>query len=160
MLALINTFCACLALPPILTPFTSVYIMCVVVPLISTTLVYNEYEPEIMNRATGKKHTKFNSKVIAYVMCSYGFKFIPTIVIMVSELLSIIQMKIHKFNNFFSTSAIRFWHTACLCHIQQLRYSMYLILKRKISIKIWTHRDALFFIQSFYTLVCQILSGF
>ncbi|XP_055296845.1 transmembrane protein 94 isoform X2 [Sitodiplosis mosellana] len=83
MLALINTICACLALPPILTPFTLVYIMCVVVPLISTTLVYNEYDPEIMNRATGKKHSNFNSKVIAYVICSYGFKFIPTIVIMV-----------------------------------------------------------------------------
>lgn len=83
MLAISNTICACLALPPILTPFTSVYMMCVVVPLISTTLVNNEADPEVMNRATGKKHTKFNSKVIAYVMCSYGFKFIPTMMVMV-----------------------------------------------------------------------------
>lgn len=78
-----NTMCAMLALPPILTPFTSVYLMCIVVPLISTTLVNNVAAPEIMNRATGKKHSKFDTKVIPYVMCSYGFKFLPTIVTMV-----------------------------------------------------------------------------
>lgn len=85
MLAVSNTICAFLALPPILTPFTLVYVMCVVVPIISTTLVNNEADPDIMNRATGKKHSKFNSKVIVYVMCSYGLKFIPTIVVMVNS---------------------------------------------------------------------------
>lgn len=84
VLALINAICACFALPPIITPITSIYLMCVVVPLISTTLVNNEYDPDIMNRATGKKHAKFDSKAIAYVMCSYGFKFIPTIIVMLS----------------------------------------------------------------------------
>ncbi|XP_031627987.1 transmembrane protein 94 isoform X2 [Contarinia nasturtii] len=83
MLAIINTICACLALPPILTPFSSIYLICVIVPLISTTLINNKYDADIMNRATSKKHTKFDSKVIAYVLCSYGFKFIPTIIIMV-----------------------------------------------------------------------------
>lgn len=82
-LSIINTICACLALPPILTPLTLVYLMCVVVPLISTTLVNNEADPEIMNRATAKKHSMFDSKMIAYVMFSYGFKFIPTIFTMV-----------------------------------------------------------------------------
>lgn len=82
-LALMNTICACLALPPILTPFTSVYLMCVIVPLISTTLVNNVADPEIMNRATGKKHSEFDSNVIVHAMCSYGLKFIPTIIIMV-----------------------------------------------------------------------------
>lgn len=72
-----------MALPPIITPFTSVYLMCVIVPLISTTLVNNEADPDIMNRATGKKHPKLNSKVIAYVSCSYGFKFLPSIIVMV-----------------------------------------------------------------------------
>lgn len=82
-LSIINTICACLALPPILTPFTLVYLMCVLVPLIATTLVRNESDPEIMSRATAKKHNTFDSKVFAYVICSYGCKFVPTIVIMV-----------------------------------------------------------------------------
>lgn len=94
-----NTICALLALPPILTPFTSVYLMCVVVPLISTTLVNNLADPEIMNRATGKKHPILDSKVIPYVMCSYGLKFIPTIIIMVSRRIEII-LPSHKMNDY------------------------------------------------------------
>lgn len=85
MLAIMNMICAFLAFPPILTPFTIVYLMSVVVPVISMTLVNDEYDVEIMNRATSKKHTKFNSNVIAYVICSYGFKFIPTIIVMVRK---------------------------------------------------------------------------
>lgn len=114
MLALINTICACLALPPILTPFTSVYLMCIVVPLISTTLVNNEADPEIMNRATGKKHSKFDSKVIAYVMISYGFKFIPSIIFMVNLSIILHLLDRLKFDFFLE---FRFLRTPCWCHI-------------------------------------------
>lgn len=86
-LSIMNTICACLALPPILTPFTLVYLMCVLVPLIATTLVKNEADPEIMNRATAKKHSQFDTKVFAYVLFSYGCKFVPTIIIMVNNIL-------------------------------------------------------------------------
>lgn len=83
-LAIVNTACACLALPPVLTPFSVVYLMGVIVPLLSTTLVRTETDSEIMNRATAKKHNTFDSKVFVYAMGAYGCKFLPTIIITVS----------------------------------------------------------------------------
>lgn len=83
-LAIINTVCACLALPPVLTPFSVVYMMGVVVPLLSTTLIRIEADADIMNRATAKKHNSFDSKVFVYAMGAYGCKFLPTIIITVS----------------------------------------------------------------------------
>lgn len=85
-LAVINTVCACLALPPVLTPFGVVYLMGVVVPVLSTTLVRVETDSEIMNRATAKKHNSFDSKVFVYAMGAYGCKFLPTIIITVSAM--------------------------------------------------------------------------
>lgn len=84
-LAIINTVCACLALPPVLTPFSVVYLMGVIVPLLSTTLVRIETEADIMNRATAKKHNSFDSKAFVYAMGAYGCKFLPTIIITVSN---------------------------------------------------------------------------
>lgn len=84
-LAIINTVCACLALPPLLTPFSVVYLMCVIVPLLSMTLIRTETDPEIMNRATAKKHNAFDSKAFVYAMGAYGCKFLPTIIITASS---------------------------------------------------------------------------
>lgn len=100
-LAIINTICACLALPPILTPFTSVYLMCIIVPILATTLVKIEADPEIMNRATAKKHSSFDSKVFAYVTCSYGCKFLPTIIVMVRVFFSLLLSISFIFTNRF-----------------------------------------------------------
>lgn len=82
-LALMNTTCACLALPPILTPFSLLYLMCIAVPILSTTLVRIEPDSDIMNRATAKKHSAFESRVFVFVICCYGFKFLPTVLITV-----------------------------------------------------------------------------
>lgn len=81
-LAIMNMLCACISLPPILTPFSLLYLMTVAIPLLSVTLV-KEVDSQIMNRATGKKQTQFDSKVFFYVLCCYGCKFLPTILIMV-----------------------------------------------------------------------------
>ncbi|KAJ6638088.1 Transmembrane protein [Pseudolycoriella hygida] len=81
-LAIMNTLCACISLPPLLTPFSLIYLMTVAIPLLSVTLVRISPDHQIMNRATGKKQTKFDSKVFLYVLCCYGCKFLPTIIIM------------------------------------------------------------------------------
>ncbi|KAG4070537.1 hypothetical protein HA402_001203 [Bradysia odoriphaga] len=81
-LAIMNALCACISLPPILTPFSLIYLMSVVIPILSVTLVRISPDQQIMNRATGKKQTKFDSKVFFYVLCCYGCKFLPTILIM------------------------------------------------------------------------------
>lgn len=82
-LAIMNTLCACISLPPILTPFSLIYLMTIAIPVLSVTLVRISPDQQIMNRATGKKQTKFDSKVFFYVLCCYGCKFLPTILIMV-----------------------------------------------------------------------------
>lgn len=100
-LAIINTVCACLALPPVLTPFTVIYLMGVIVPLLSTTLVRVETDSEIMNRATAKKHNSFDSKVFVYAMGAYGCKFLPTIIITVSPTQSPICSALYCSNQFY-----------------------------------------------------------
>lgn len=99
-LAIINTVCACLALPPVLTPFTVIYLMGVIVPLLSTTLIRVEPDAEIMNRATAKKHNSFDSKVFVYAMGAYGCKFLPTIIITVSPIQSSRSFARHFSNRF------------------------------------------------------------
>lgn len=57
--------------------------MGIAVPVLSTSLVRVDPDPQVMYRATGKKQTKFDSKVFAFVLCCYGCKFFPTIVIVI-----------------------------------------------------------------------------
>lgn len=83
-LALMNTLCACLSLPAMLTPESLVYLMAIAIPVLSTSLVRVEPDPKVMQRASGKKQTKFDSSVFIFVLCCYGCKFLPTILIMVS----------------------------------------------------------------------------
>lgn len=93
-LAIMNTLCACISLPPILTPFSLIYLMSVAIPVLSVTLVRISPDQQIMDRATGKKQTKFDSKVFFYVLCCYGCKFLPTILIMVMTRLCDMVVKI------------------------------------------------------------------
>lgn len=83
-LALLNTLCACVALPPVLTPGAVLYVMGVAVPALAVTLVRTDSGEQVMHRATGKKHTQFDSGVFGFVLFCYGCKFIPSTVIMVS----------------------------------------------------------------------------
>lgn len=80
-----NTLCACLSLPPIITPLGVLYLMGIAVPMLATTLVRTDPGQQVMNRATAKKHTKFDSTVFGFVLFCYGCKFIPTTLIMVSS---------------------------------------------------------------------------
>lgn len=82
-LSLLNILCACLSLPPILTPLTVIYIMCIPVPLIALALAHIDVDPKIMNRATGKKQTEYDTRVFGFVVWCYGCKFIAPVLIMV-----------------------------------------------------------------------------
>lgn len=134
-LAIINTVCACLALPPVLTPFSVIYLMGVIVPLLSTTLVRVETDSEIMNRATAKKHNSFDSKVFVYAMGAYGCKFLPTIIITVSHRKNVVSHDSLLINLFFR----RFYPIAQLCHIRCPYYAR----KSMNFIKIWIPHAAL-----------------
>lgn len=84
-LALLNTLCACVALPPVLTPGAVLYVMGVAVPALAVTLVRTNGGERVMNRATAKRHTKFDTGVFGFVIFCYGCKFVPSTVIMVGS---------------------------------------------------------------------------
>lgn len=83
-LSMINILSACLSLPPLLTPIMLLYLMSVPVPLIALALAHIDVDPKIMNRATGKKQTEYDTKVFGFVLWCYGCKFMAPILIMVS----------------------------------------------------------------------------
>ncbi|KAH8328098.1 hypothetical protein KR067_003960 [Drosophila pandora] len=75
-ISILNVLCACLSLPPLLPPLLVIYLMCVPVPLIAISLAHIDVDPKIMNRATSKKQTDYDSRAFAFVMWCYGCKFI------------------------------------------------------------------------------------
>ncbi|XP_017063263.2 transmembrane protein 94 isoform X3 [Drosophila eugracilis] len=75
-ISILNVLCACLSLPPLITPLLCIYLMCVPVPLIAISLAHIDVDPKIMNRATSKKQTDYDSRAFAFVMWCYGCKFI------------------------------------------------------------------------------------
>ncbi|XP_058988046.1 transmembrane protein 94-like isoform X1 [Musca domestica] len=84
-LSLINMLCACLSLRPILTPLMVIYLMSIPVPLISLSLAHIDLDPKIMNRATGKKQTEYDTRVFGFVLWCYGCKFLaPVLVVILS----------------------------------------------------------------------------
>ncbi|XP_013112237.2 transmembrane protein 94 isoform X1 [Stomoxys calcitrans] len=82
-LSLINMLSACLNLRPILTPLMVIYLMSIPVPLISLALAHIDLDPKIMNRATGKKQTEYDSRVFGFVLWCYGCKFMTPVLIMI-----------------------------------------------------------------------------
>ncbi|XP_037708893.1 transmembrane protein 94 isoform X1 [Drosophila subpulchrella] len=81
-ISILNVLCACLSLPPLLTPLLGIYLMCVPVPLIAISLAHIDVDPKIMNRATSKKQTDYDTRAFAFVMWCYGCKFIVLVVSM------------------------------------------------------------------------------
>ncbi|XP_055841697.1 transmembrane protein 94 isoform X1 [Episyrphus balteatus] len=82
-LSVINILSACLSLPPILTPLSLIYLMCLPVPMISVSLAHIDADSKTMNRATAKKQTEYDSKVFGFVLWCYGCKFITPVLIIV-----------------------------------------------------------------------------
>ncbi|XP_004535113.1 transmembrane protein 94 isoform X2 [Ceratitis capitata] len=104
-LSVINILSACLSLPPLLTPLMVLYLMSIPVPLIALALAHIDVDPKIMNRATGKKQTEYDTRVFGFVVWCYGCKFIAPILVMVFayctfmahpiELIDIDEEKLH-----------------------------------------------------------------
>ncbi|XP_021935663.1 transmembrane protein 94 isoform X3 [Zootermopsis nevadensis] len=70
-----------LMLPPVLTTGSVLWLVCLVVPLLSLSLVANSTDPQVMQRATGKNQCVVNSQVSMFVLWCYGSKFLPTVFI-------------------------------------------------------------------------------
>lgn len=90
-LAIMNVICACLSLPPLFEPIVTIYLMCVVVPTLSTSLVFVKADGEVMNRAPAKRHNVIEWNAFIYALGVYGCKFLPTVVIMILSYCSIMS---------------------------------------------------------------------
>lgn len=143
-LALVNTVCACLALPPLFSPLSVIYLMGVVVPLLSATLAKVDSDPDVMNRASTKKHNSFDSNEFVYAVGVYGCKFLPTIIIMV---LSYCAITSHTASDSRSVDTSRcFSLYAIILHFGSsdllLRFPQKLIIFVAVTISItFVHRD-------------------
>ncbi|XP_053665688.1 transmembrane protein 94 [Anopheles marshallii] len=82
-LAIMNTITAILSLPPMVVPLHTLYLMCIVVPLVALTLLRVEPDPALMKRATGKKQKTLTSRLVLFVLWCYGIKFAIAIIVLV-----------------------------------------------------------------------------
>jgi hypothetical protein len=84
MFSILNMFSCAMSLPPILTPDWSLYLMCVITAPLAISLIRVESDPNIMNRASGKKTLfKVDFKTIIYILWCHGTKFIISILILI-----------------------------------------------------------------------------
>lgn len=69
------------ALPPLLSPGGVVWMVSVVIPILSVSLVGAPTNPAVMNQATGKNHVQLNKELLHYCVLYYATKFVPSILI-------------------------------------------------------------------------------
>ncbi|XP_012271899.1 transmembrane protein 94 isoform X2 [Orussus abietinus] len=87
---------AFLLLPPMFTVGQVLWLSCVIVPLLSVSMVATPTDPMIMQRATGKNQCVVTLQVALFVLWCYGSKFLPTIVtIVLSQSLSLMTLCPH-----------------------------------------------------------------
>ncbi|XP_063240300.1 transmembrane protein 94 isoform X2 [Bacillus rossius redtenbacheri] len=71
---------ACFMMPPLLSAGSVLWLACVVVPALSTSLVGVPTDPRVMQQATGKNQCVVNTEVGVYVLWCYGLRFLPGVV--------------------------------------------------------------------------------
>ncbi|XP_062539396.1 transmembrane protein 94 isoform X2 [Armigeres subalbatus] len=98
-LAAMNTITAILSLPPMVVPHHVLYVMCFAVPLISLSLLRVGSDPAIMKRATGKKQTSLDSRLVLFVLWCYGIKFSLVVLFLVISYCSFLSHPIEIFSD-------------------------------------------------------------
>ncbi|CAL4159798.1 unnamed protein product, partial [Meganyctiphanes norvegica] len=80
-LSLLQVLATIAALPPLLSTGGVVWMVTVVIPVLSVSLVGAPTNPAVMNQATGKNHTQLNKELLHYCVLYYATKFVPSILI-------------------------------------------------------------------------------
>ncbi|XP_046427153.1 transmembrane protein 94 isoform X1 [Neodiprion fabricii] len=80
MAQLLSSF---LMLPPLFSVGQVLWLSCLIIPLLSVSLVATPTDPTIMQRATGKNQCLVNGQVALFVLWCYGSKFLPTVITVV-----------------------------------------------------------------------------
>ncbi|XP_067006534.2 endoplasmic reticulum magnesium-transporting P-type ATPase [Anabrus simplex] len=70
-----------LMLPPVFSTGEVLWLFCLVVPLLSLSMVGNPTDPLTMQRATGKNQCDINMQVGVFVLWCYGIKFLVSVAV-------------------------------------------------------------------------------
>ncbi|XP_042882289.1 transmembrane protein 94-like isoform X5 [Penaeus japonicus] len=80
-LTILQLLAATAALPPLLSSGDVVWLVCVVIPILSVSLVAAPTNPAVMNQATGKNSVVLNKQMVRYVFLYYICKFVPSVAV-------------------------------------------------------------------------------
>ncbi|XP_076680617.1 transmembrane protein 94-like protein l(2)k05819 isoform X2 [Andrena cerasifolii] len=70
-------------LPPLFTVDQVLWLSCLIIPMLSISMIATPMDATIMQRATGKNQCTINGQVALFVLWCYGIKFLPTVVTIV-----------------------------------------------------------------------------
>ncbi|XP_076391108.1 transmembrane protein 94-like protein l(2)k05819 isoform X1 [Megachile rotundata] len=72
-----------LLLPPLFSVDQVLWLSCLIIPMLSISLIAAPMDSTIMQRATGKNQCTINGQIALFVLWCYGSKFLPTIITIV-----------------------------------------------------------------------------
>ncbi|XP_015590634.1 transmembrane protein 94 isoform X3 [Cephus cinctus] len=82
-----------LMLPPLFSVGQVMWLSCLIIPLLSISMVATPTDPTIMQRATGKNQCIVSGQVALFVLWCYGCKFLPTIIsVVLSQCISLMTL--------------------------------------------------------------------
>ncbi|XP_072762979.1 transmembrane protein 94 isoform X2 [Anoplolepis gracilipes] len=92
-LAFTQTLSAFLLLPPLFSIDQILWLCCLIIPVLSTSMIATPIDPTIMQRATGKNQCTVNGEIMLFVLWCYGSKFLPTVItVILSQCVSFLSL--------------------------------------------------------------------
>ncbi|KAL6424024.1 hypothetical protein ACFW04_009732 [Cataglyphis niger] len=92
-LAFTQTLSAFLLLPPLFSIDQILWLCCLIIPVLSTSMIATPIDPTIMQRATGKNQCIVNGEIMLFVLWCYGSKFLPTMItVILSQCISFLSL--------------------------------------------------------------------
>ncbi|XP_050461662.1 transmembrane protein 94 isoform X2 [Cataglyphis hispanica] len=92
-LAFTQTLSAFLLLPPLFSIEQILWLCCLIIPVLSTSMIATPIDPTIMQRATGKNQCIVNGEIMLFVLWCYGSKFLPTMItVILSQCISFLSL--------------------------------------------------------------------
>ncbi|XP_051174017.1 transmembrane protein 94 isoform X2 [Leptopilina boulardi] len=92
-LAAVQAISGFLLLPPLFSIGQVLWLTCLIIPLLSISMVATPTDSTIMQRATGKNQCIINGQVTLFVLWCYGSKFLPTVItVILSQYISLMTL--------------------------------------------------------------------
>ncbi|XP_066585135.1 endoplasmic reticulum magnesium-transporting P-type ATPase isoform X2 [Prorops nasuta] len=80
-------------LPPLFSVGQVIWLSCLIIPMLSISMIATPMDPTIMQRATGKNQCTVNGQVALFVLWCYGSKFLFTVItVLLSQFISFMTL--------------------------------------------------------------------